>query len=593
MSDYNYHEKDHFFAIDGFTGVDLRVHGSESPGTARRSVNFRYTGNDTLRARCGFAPLLELPYDIRVLRSFKLRGNEILLAIAGSKVYRINQDTKTASEIGTIASAVVVPVFFAYAHKIYIIDGTGIFSYDGTSFEGENGYIPLYAVAKANIVPAGDEDFMLRERANGLTPLVRQIIYGATNTLDYQLYGSVNEIVSVSCDGVLLEPYRYTLYQYNYGDEHIIFSNCPDPDCKIEVTCITNETNANATSMGGAILAARDAGIYGSVTESRIYLFSSGEDGRVYYSEPIDAEYAPQLEFDEAREVYFPSGNSFLVGQGEFPVSAACRFLDRLFIFTAQDAWYINTENVGQAKPLHSNIGCTVADGAFSLDNNPITVGSGGLYMWENTTSSYGECSAELCSEEIEPELSAALLEGATYGVCRARDEIWICPSVDYGSGAWIYNWQRGIYYRFEGFLAEHIAEGNGDIIFSHGKKIFAFSQDNIADNAGGDDLPITAVWENRYFNFNGYPEKKRLHRASFTVLPAGGSIALSVLADNGRECQCDDNGLLANTSAPAAVPYTFSMRAAVGRFYTAKLRLTSVGGRSEITGATLGVEII
>ena len=112
---------------------------------------------------------------------------------------------------------------------------------------------------------------------------------------------------------------------------------------------------------------------------------------------------------------------------------------------------------------------------------------------------------------------------------------------------------------------------------FVRGDEIFLFSPHLTADTgytAGGDPVPVTARWENAYCPFNGYPEKKRLHRAAFTVFPGGGSVTLTVTTD-------------------PSVPLTFEARAGTGTFYTAKLSVTSVGGKSEIRSAALGIEVL
>ncbi len=561
MARYNY------FMPKSFGGKDLRK-TSDPLSRAVVCDNFRFSEGMGLRARCGYTRMASLPAAVRGLTSVNLGGKQWLIAAAGDTLYAVSDG---ATELGRLARSQGRVLFFVYDDKLVIFDGDAGFVFDSESLSPISPYVPMVARCGIN-----GSEYELCEPVNYLTDLVRVRFYGGKGITDQYLFPGISEILSVTApDGSIAEGWEQD------GDS-ILFEDGIPTSGNYEAVCRTYESEAGY-SVREKIYSARFAEVFGRVTEPRIYLFSSSERGRVYYDRKPNSSYYSGTDMP----LYFCAENSFTVGQGEEEICGACRFLDRLFVFTEKDAWFITASTPDEAYPLHSNAGCAVVGGAIPLDNNPVTVGRDGIYLWENV-SGYTECSADFVSSEISAELNREMISSlSAVGVCRARSELWLCPDSAHGGGAVIWDYRRGIFYRFSGFQVSFVAEYGSDIAFASGKVIYGFSE-----TAGDDDgTPITAVWENAYSTFSDYPARLRLHRAAFTVYPDGGEVSLSAICDNGRTVSATDDGIIKSTSDPS-VPLTFERRVKSGNFHRGKLRLTSIGGRSEIVSAALGIEV-
>ena len=557
-----------YFMPKAFGGKDLRK-TADGLSSAAVCDNFRFSDRMTLRQRCGFSRLASLPAAVRGLTSVVLGGRQWLIAAAGDTLYSISDG---AAALGRLSRSAGRVIFFVYGEKLIIFDGDAGFVFDSESLTPLSPYIPMVANCGQN----GDE-YILREPTNILTDRVRVRFYGAAGKEEQYLFPGIYEILSVKdADGGSVDGWEI-------GSDSIVFPDGIPKSGSYEAICRTDESISRYAERE-KLYSASFAEVFGRVTEQRIYLFSSSERGRVYFDRKPNADYSDGSE----SQFYFSSESSFTVGQGEEEIRGACRFLDRLFVFTERDAWFITTGTVDEAYPLHSNAGCAVVGGAVPLDNNPVTVGRDGIYLW-NHVSGYTECSADFLSSEISAELTEEVIRSlSAVGVCRARSELWLCPDSAHGGGALIWDYRRRIFYRFSGFEVGFIAEYGSDIAFSDGNAVYGFSETEVTD----DGKAIEAAWENSFSVLSDYPAKMRLHRGAFTVYPDGGEVSLSVICDNGRTVTVDDGGIIAAAS-DVSVPLTFEKRAKSGDFHRLKFRVSSRGGRSEIVSAALGIEVL
>jgi len=562
MARYNY------FMPKFFGGIDRRK-SADPFSSASVCENFRFSDRMSLRSRCGFYPLASLKNNVRGLTSVTLGGRQWLIVAAGNTLYSVSDG---ATELGRLSRSEGDVIFFVYDDSLMIFDGDAGFTFDSVSLKPLSPYIPMVARC------GSDEDsYQLVEPINLMTDRIRIRFDGIRGSREHYLVPGMYEIIDVTAlDGTPLD-------YWELEDDKIVFPDGMPTGGYYEVLCRTDESIAKYSERN-KIFSAKFGEVFGRVTQPRLYLFSSTERGRVYYSRKPDSNYYS----GEGFPFYFCDENSFTVGQGEVEICGACRFLDRMFIFTEEDAWFLTASTPDEASPFHSNVGCAILGGAIPLDNNPVTIGRDGIYLWENV-SGYTECSANFMSPEIAAELTEEVIYSLrAVGVCAARNELWLCPDSSHGGGAVIWDYRRRIFYRFSGFQVGFMAEYASDVVFSDGKNVYGFSETADSD----DGAEIVAVWENSFCVFSDYPSRMRLHRAAFTAYPDGGEVSLAAITDKGRTVCVSDGGVIAGAN-DASVPLTFEKRAKSGDFHRAKLRVTSRGGRSEIVSAALGIEVL
>lgn len=328
-------------------------------------------------------------------------GEEMLIFSRNRKIYRqqYNADgtPKAAEEIGEVGAGDHVDAFF-FGDKIYFLDGSYYYSYDGETFTDiAEGYIPCVITA-AN----PDGNGTIYEQINKLTTL-RKIRYSANGTAtSYKLpekAASVNEVT------LNAEPLATTAYHFDGATNSVVFNTAPaSGSSNLEVTYRVKGLRierATATVGGRACQIATDAPIqsiklirtdeygeettygmyvgldyeYGAVIPNGVRLelnfviqsgdaifvtykfdnpralvnqmrfaetFNGAADTRVflYGNGTNKAIYSGIMENGKPSAEYFPDLNEMEVGTANTPITAMIRHYNRLLVFKRDGGTY-------------------------------------------------------------------------------------------------------------------------------------------------------------------------------------------------------------------------------------------------------------
>ena len=164
MANINASQQEATFQIKRWLGLNENPDGDISlkMGEAAEMRNFRITKEGHLQKRPGYKTAVDCGAAIQGLWNGNVNGAEYTLASAGGKVYKLDLTENTKTELGSIATAKTF--FFGYGGNVYVLDGTGYYKWDGTTFASVDGYVPCVYTATP---PAGGGTAY--ERVNKLT----------------------------------------------------------------------------------------------------------------------------------------------------------------------------------------------------------------------------------------------------------------------------------------------------------------------------------------------------------------------------------------------------------------------------------------
>jgi hypothetical protein len=488
--------------IDIFRGLNESDSGDTQLelGEASTMKNFRLTTNAKLRKREGYAELFDSlgDFDIQGMWHGKVAGTHYLLFACNGNVYKRVADVNTS--IGTLTDAKTT--FFSFKEKVYILNASEYYSWDGTTFGVVEGYIPLIATATP---PTGGGT--PNESLNNLTGKKHQTFSGDAAAVNYQVAeAALTSVDKVYVGGVLKTV--TTDYTVNLTTGVVTFVVAP-------ATGVDNVDIqwTKGTGSRSEITGYRYAMLFGGQNDTRVFLYYNGTNRYIYTGL---AAGVPSAE-------YFPALNYREVGSDEFAITDIERQYDRQLIYTdGGETWYsyydpITLENGDVVADfptftLNNAVG-NIAPGQVQLiQNNPFSI-QNGVYEWQ-ATNVRDERNVSFISQKVRLSMQEIDLTQALTVDWEAMREYWLAI----GNQVWIYNYRLGAWYRFEtadDITCFLIAENQMYIGTPNGQ-IMKFDADETSDNG----TVISAVWEMGFYDFLAEWLRKFLNRVWISIQP-------------------------------------------------------------------------
>ena len=389
-------DKTSILKIREFLGVNENPDGDTNikPGELAVMRNFSITRDHHLQIRPGQKTVLDLrqlwepwakaqgekaPKEPRLCGAWTgpVKGETAVLAAFGGAIFRLDLASKTGVVIGSCTQDDAH--FFGFGNYVYFLNGHEYLRWDGGAdgkFQVVEGYVPT---VKTACTPEGSGQEL--EKANRLTGKRRVKFSPDGKARTFCLPDKdVDEIVSVTGTS--------STYTLDKKAGKVNFSSVP-----------TKGTNTLAivyrkgTGHRGDVEKMHFSELYNGTTDARVFLYGDGTNRTIYSGTELDS--------GKSTAEYFPELFEASVGDANSPITAMVRHYARLLIFKSESTWgmdYTTMPVPGAAltsafrvAPVNRNLGNDAPGQVRMLENDPLTVDSGGIYQWRAAVSSVGD----------------------------------------------------------------------------------------------------------------------------------------------------------------------------------------------------------
>ena len=552
-------------SFDGFAGMDAST--PFGAGKALLLKNFRLLSDGSLEKREGYRHLATLSDVARGSYLLNEGGEQALLLVAGSKLYRVSLDDGQVKSASVFSRTEGNVTFLPMEDALYLLDGNRLYRYDGgVAVTAGQAY---QAVGGTNWPIDSMTPTKIEESPNLLTGLLSYEYEGAERITFLHLATPVEEVISLHIGQTLIPSREYYLSE----DRKTIHMKAVW-DGFYRPVYVTVKAMSNPD-----ILTSRSCFSYERGGEKSLLLYG-GEEGRVYESRRPTGG-------GEGFPVYFTSDGEWQVEGGA--VQSLCR-VGKQTLIASEDGLRLTKEVVVANQPpaistVTTDIGCSAPDGVVAMDEETLlVVGGGGVYRVQIDPSLQKECVIKLISKPIESAMGQDFLTAAR--VCRdpASGEVWFAdPS---GKGEVFLYRPDGEYWRiYDGIRADRLWSVGGRTVFLDGHYLNAFAADAKADEAAYGTQEIMGVFKSHYLDFGKPESDKRL----------SGLLVLAALDGGALEVRASDGGYLAEftvgDNACPTFPYLYEKHLHSGRFRFASFELRAAGAvRQRIFGAKVFV---
>ena len=497
------------FTIDRFLGVNK----SETEtllqlGEASEMSNFLITDDEKLQKQFGYVHQNEATgQKINGAWAGSLNGVNHILYARGGKVYKLD-----GTEIGTIVDSYPT-TFFVTNNIVYILDGTEMYQWDGTTFSVVAGYVPTVYTAAP---PTGGGTML--EGINYLTGKKAMKFSGNGSATLYQLNETnINSVDSVYVGGALKTV--GTDYTVNLTAGTISFVSAP-------ATGVNNVMVTWTKVVAGDRQRITNCRHYGGSYYARFWLFGNHLHRNTRYVSGVTMA-------GVSDPTYWPKFSDSDVG--EYAITDIKTQYSKQLIWTTGDssgasAWYSNSETFTDpvtgivitlfpVYPINAKVGNVAPGQVQIITNNPISIWKG-VYKWVSTYV-MDEKNAEWMSKRIQRDLDKLDLTKAITWDWDDKGLYFIAI----GKRIWVYNYRVNT--RAEDPGAWYILD------LPHEPTCFITAEKELYfGTAGGqvmkfdetiktyDGEIIKAVWKMGFYNFGVDWIRKFIQRMYVTILP-------------------------------------------------------------------------
>ena len=483
--------------INNFLGLNMNETGETQLklGEASAMQNFRITKDYKLEKMNGYEQIYNPNNRIRAMWVGNLRGTDMTIYVAGGKAYR------NGNQLGTLTDDETT--IFELDQKLYFINGHELKTYDGTTFETWERYIPTI---KISCTPAGvGEDY---EPIN-LTTDYRKVSFSADGTAT-QFFLPETDITVYS--GQVWVNGVATSVTYNSGGGYVTFD--PAPSAGTDNVVVQYKKNNQPTSLAENILKNKYAQSYGLANDTRVFLYGNPDaKNRIYFS---------ALGNGMPQPTYFPATNFIDIGSSNTAITDISRQYDRLIISKEDETYYMTydaiTDTSGETiitfptYPLNKSHGMVAKGQGQVLDNYVTTLDRYGIIQWVNTQSK-DERNAKLISERVNEWLQSHDLTKAVTMDYQEQKEYWI--GID--NEVLVYNYENSTFYLLN--LPDNVralTTFKGIIYLGTDKAVMRFKKDLTTYNGA----TIDAEWQGGFYDFEAEYKRKTMRILWITVKP-------------------------------------------------------------------------
>ncbi len=554
--------------VTAFPTID-REKRYDGERAATEMVNFRKKGDGSIEKRCGYSASPPFPEAPRAVYTGFYGGKSELYLLAGRTVYRRFYDDEYGYvSAGQVKSEIGDAAFVELGDGLWLFDGDDVYLLSGEGrFESIEGYIPLYGK---------DWDPLLQgdvyESENYLTPRVRIRFLNPQAERTVYFGRRVASIHRVWLDGEEIDRNDVELVNTGGGATAEVFRSVRV--IELLVTLDTEDERRTVTS-------ARRATVYGGAEDNRLLLWDA-EDKNVFYASTAvsgrDARRSDALGDTTGGALYFPKSAEHY--RLDAPITATCRFFDRLLIFTPSGTWAAEyTGGRLSVASVHTSVGCDEKDCAVLAGDAPVSLSGGHLFRWNARASVQRECTAERISGPISEQMRGLSSGQVLMQYYPARSELWIAERESTDGRVLVYSTESEGFYTYEGIFCDRLVPSGGDPVFTRGRAVYALSEDCTKDEG----REIRAYYRSGWIDF-GLPErKKRLVGISLFADPDGDPLTVCVEGENGRVSAVDLYG------EDEITPALYYRRMNIGRLRSLRYGFETVGeGRPSVSSLVL-----
>lgn len=479
-------------------------HTPLEPLGAEDMCNLRILPNGVLKVREGYTRKKHFISGKKVRGVWEgvMDGVPLLFAVVGDTVYRLSGVDWNEMNVGTITNGNGCVHFRLYEDKLYLFDGTKIWTYSVTSskFVELEAYVPLYGY-QWHPTAYGEAN----EQINILTPRLRVHYYNSSesNLFILPYYAS-------SVDAVYVNGRKTNAYTFPPNSNQVIFtSETPPMTVEIAFTILIDE------ELREEILASQMSYLYSRNGIKQLLLW--GNTGRLYCARKVTQDMMTSCHtvYPNASPLYFCTDDVLFLGDHMHPITALCPLYETLLVFSSDRIWNLSFEKEGMQITLAMHgMGCSSQHGVIPYESGVLAAMNGGIY---NITASSAR-PQDLFPERISLGIDDKFLNGFTDRVHLmryfAKGEIWMRDPDDTTGTVWIWNNENAEWYRFTGINAAFFFDGSNGLGFASGSDILLFSPTEGTDNGA----PIDAYYKSTYLDFGAFGSIKRsMHALLYT----------------------------------------------------------------------------
>lgn len=480
------------FRIDKWLGLNEAQDGDTKLkyGEASSAMNWRVTKDRSLRRRPGTKTVASVEGGVRCLWSGYVAENEVMLAIGGGALWRINDASGsfTAEKLGTLGGTGAASIF-GFDEKAYILTGSEYKVWDGTTLADVSGYVPIVSVA---VSPAGGGTVL--EEVNKLNGSRRcRFSPDGTSTafvLPEKGLSSIDSVKNLTTGAVM------SGYTKDLTNGKVTFTTAPSQGVStIEVAWTVAETfREQITRM-------RFCEMYNGSNDNRLFLYGDGSN-KAYYS-GIDYDGKPRAD-------YFPDMNELAVGEANTPLTGLLRHYARMAAFKTDGTWSIQYDYItladGTVKPafytipVNRNIGNEAPGQVQLVLNSPRTIFAGAVYEWKNYSSyaenlTTDERQAKHLSDRVDKTLKSFNTAECVCWDDNATQEYYIVS----GSNALVHNYTADAWYLYANFPATAFTRFRAELFVADAQGRIRHVSEQYMDDDG---TIINAYWESGSIDF-------------------------------------------------------------------------------------------
>jgi len=542
--------------IRKFSGLNQSISDAEDSSFSPNMLNFRITDKYELKKRDGFTAVAQHDTPIRAMWCGELGGVKQLLYISNGYVHAIKIDSGERTVYGLIDDGETN--MFPFGDKVYIQNGVNYYWCDGVTVSAVEGHIPIVAISTP---PEGGGTPY--ETINMLTDKRRQLFSGDFNARLYVLAEKeLTEIVSVKVDGKVTNQYETDLAAGTIE----FFTPQPSGINNIEITYRKKH------NLRQRIIGCRHAMLFGSNADTRVFLWGNSDYPAYRFHSDL-AEGVPSAE-------YFPELNYTVIGSSH--LTDIVQQYDRQLIFTPDSAYYsyceVRTDSSGKVFSsfpvfsLNPSKGNLIPTSGCAINGRPVTLCRDGINYWESTNIE-NEKNAVCFSAPIVDVIRRIQSKG-DWSECRLFDfqsasELYFT----YGSMIYIYNYNLGVWYAYDGIDADAFCDCFGELYIA-GTDCAIYKYDST-------NMNHTAVWTSDHLSFSQPFCRKDINSAVITAaVEADTELTVSCTDDEERE------GM--EVTQTFSLPYNGTrylaarkLRIAMRRIQSARIKITCGQGKA------------
>jgi hypothetical protein len=486
--------------VEPFKGINLsvtptQIDQNQSPDMLNMNIDER----GALNKRTGYERVFETSLGTGKINGiFEFRksdGTKELLFAYSDKLYKLADRTVLKSGLADKPMT-----SFVLGGKMFFMNGTDYFSYDGTATAEIVPYIPTLTISNQ---PTGGgtklEDFNLlgsgfREKFSG---------DGTTKVYQLSLKNLAATLVTIKVDGV--DQVEGTAFTVSRTTGKITFNTAPATGTNnVEITAYQNNYGFPERIKKCTLHA-----LFGGANDTRVFVSGNPEfPNQIWRSGLYDA-------------TYFPENGFYKIGSDREKITGFAKQYDYLVIEkeNSKGSMQYQLNDAGEPtfpiKPINDQVGTTAPKSIQIIDNNPVSLGKTGVYMLVSSNVR-DERNIQHISESVDNQLLGEVNLNQAISVDFDR-KYWLAIN----NKVYVYDYSIGEWYLYDNIPATCFLESDGVLYFGGKGLVYKFKKESHITPYNDDGQSINAHWKSKYFTFGVDERKKVIDKVFFSLKPS------------------------------------------------------------------------